>query len=382
MENTHTRSDVVGPGSPPVEPDVVPDLRERPPVPRGLLAGVAVLLVLGGAGAIVRAPLHSIGPGPARDVLDMIQIRGAETHPSAGELLLTTATVSGAPLNLWEVLWVWIDPGVGTTARHNVVQPGVTDDEQSARNVFDMERSKLSAELAAFEALGTPATRITGARVISLIEGGPSDGVLEPRDVLIEVRGRAVEGPGDVVDALEGTSVGSTAEVVFRRDGEQRAATITTGAALDDPDRAVIGVFLGEAYRLPHEVEIDTQRIGGPSGGLVFALSIVDVLTPEDLTRGHIIAATGTIEVERGADGSARIGVIGAVREKVQGAEAAGATVFVLPADEAEEARALAPQGMIVLGVETLRDAIAQLEALAPREAPGATGERAAGGSA
>lgn len=343
---------------------------QQPPAgPRRLLITAAVVLIVGGAGAIVRVPVHSIGPGPARDVLGLIQVEGVETYPSTGQLLLTTATVSGSPLNLWELVWSWADPNLGTTARRNVVHPGTTDREQSARNVFDMEQSKLLAELAAFEVLGTPASPVRGARVISVIEEGPAHGVLEPRDVLLTVHGQPVDGPGDVLAALRGVEVGDEIVVTLRRDGQRRTERLTTGAAADDADRAVIGVFIGEAYRLPHDVEIDTERIGGPSGGLVFALAIIDVLSADDLTRGHVIAATGTIGDDLGEDGTATIGVIGAVAEKVRAARSSGATVFMLPAVEADEARALAPDDMIVVGVATLGEAIEALRALPERDA-------------
>jgi PDZ domain-containing protein len=202
----------------------------------------------------------------------LIKVSGARTYPSKGKLLLTTASVSDHALTVWEYLWALVDPNVGTIPRKYLVPPGVSDAEQNARNLRDMEQSKLAAEAAAFRALGKPVVTINGARVVS----------------------------------------------------------------------------------------IDTQQIGGPSGGLVFALSIYDAFTPADFTHGHVIAVSGTID----ADGA--VGAIGAIEEKIRGARAARADVFIAPNDQGEAgvARLLAPPGMRVIGVATLQEAIAALRGL------------------
>ena len=43
------------------------------------------------------------------------------------------------------------------------------------------------------------------------------------------------------------------------------------------------------------KVKIDSHEIGGPSAGLMFTLEIYNQLVEDDLTRGHEIAGTGTI---------------------------------------------------------------------------------------
>lgn len=353
----------------PIQADPEPGLVGDPSPRKGSRLGVAiaVALIVIGTGSIVRVPVHSVGPGPARDVLDLIKIEGTQTHPSRGKLLLTTASVSGQPLTLWEWLYVWLDPTLATTPRNTVVQPGLDDEEQTAQNFLDMEQSKLLAELAAFEAIGQPATRIRGARVLSVIEDGPADGKLESGDVIVAIDGGDVASEDDVGRLIGRVDVGEPVTFTVRRAGAERTVEVETRAARDDEDRPVVGIFVGEAWRLPHDIEIETEQIGGPSGGLVFALSIVDVLTPDDLTRGHVIAATGTIE--RGADGVSRVGRIGAVPEKVRAARSVGATVFMLPASEAAEAERLAPDDLIVIGVETLAEAIDALRALPRRPA-------------
>ena len=97
----------------------------------------------------------------------------------------------------------------------------------------------------------------------------------------------------------------------------------------------------------------------GPSGGLVFALAVADALTPGDLTRGHKIAATGTIAL----DGT--VGRIGGVEQKVRAAEHVGADVFLVPFDEQAQAKAVA-RSIKVFGVRDIADAVAVLDGLQP----------------
>jgi len=132
----------------------------------------------------------------------------------------------------------------------------------------------------------------------------------------------------------------------------------------DEPGRTIIGVWPADTRRvtLPFEVEIDTDRIGGPSAGLAFALALIDELSPGELTGGVRVAATGTID----ADGT--IGSIGALRQKAVAVREAGATVFLVPASQSEDdlaaAREAAGPRVRVEAVATLDDALAILAEL------------------
>jgi PDZ domain-containing protein len=115
----------------------------------------------------------------------------------------------------------------------------------------------------------------------------------------------------------------------------------------------------GYRMDLPFPVDIDTSGVGGPSAGLMFALGILDAVTEGDLTRGHFVAGTGTIDVE------GRVGAIGGAREKVIGAEHDGAAVFLVPRANYEEAQRGAYRARLV-PVERLADAVQALCALPP----------------
>jgi len=108
----------------------------------------------------------------------------------------------------------------------------------------------------------------------------------------------------------------------------------------------------------PFSVEISLKDVGGPSAGLMFALGIVDKLTPGSLTGGKFIAGTGTI------DDSGHVGAIGGIAQKMVGARRKGATVFLSPAGNCAQARDTVPDGLRLVRVKTLSDAVEALEDL------------------
>jgi PDZ domain-containing protein len=111
-------------------------------------------------------------------------------------------------------------------------------------------------------------------------------------------------------------------------------------------------------YDFPVDVDIALDNVGGPSAGLMFALGIVEKLSPADITQGKVFAGTGTID----AQGS--IGPIGGVRHKMHGALNDGARWFFVPADNCPDVVGHVPEGLQVIPVATLDDAMTALESI------------------
>lgn len=106
------------------------------------------------------------------------------------------------------------------------------------------------------------------------------------------------------------------------------------------------------------KIAFKVGETGGPSGGLVFSIGLVELLTEQDLLQGRHIAGTGTI-TQRGV-----VGPIGGINEKIMSAKKVGATVFFAPVDNAEEISNV-PEGIKVVTVATLAQAINYLKSSA-----------------
>jgi PDZ domain-containing protein len=123
-----------------------------------------------------------------------------------------------------------------------------------------------------------------------------------------------------------------------------------------------LGILIGYKYDFPLDVKLQLGDVGGPSGGMMFALGIIDRLTTGDLTGGLHVAGTGTINE------SGEVGPIGGVVQKLYGAKRSGATVFLAPAANCEEIVGNEPAGLRVVKIEKLEDALGALEKLSKNE--------------
>jgi PDZ domain-containing protein len=101
-------------------------------------------------------------------------------------------------------------------------------------------------------------------------------------------------------------------------------------------------------------ISFDVKKTGGPSGGMIFAIGVVELLTQKDLLQGRHIAGTGTITTD------GKVGPIGGINQKILAAHKAGATLFIAPAGNRGDIANI-PSGIKVVTVATLAEAIAAL---------------------
>ena len=101
-------------------------------------------------------------------------------------------------------------------------------------------------------------------------------------------------------------------------------------------------------------ITFDVKKTGGPSGGMIFAIGVIELLAEIDLLRGRHIAGTGTISTD------GKVGAIGGINEKIRAAQKAGARLFLAPSGNSSEI-AHTPSGIRVVIVSTLNEAVAAL---------------------
>ena len=297
---------------------------------RLLAAGLFMALVVGAA--LVPVPYVTVSPGPTVDVLGqageepIVQVEGHRTYETDGELRLVTVSVSKPEhdVSLGEALTAWAVDDDAVLPRALLYPESASDDLERAQSAAEMVSSQDSAVAAALTELGHDLP--TYAEVTGIVPDSPSDGVLEPRDRLLQVAGRRIRDSGDLIAVLERIGPGGEVTGTVRRDGERIPFELTSTRSPQAPGRAVIGAFVGTGFDFPFEVSVGIDdTIGGPSAGLVFAMSVHDMLTPGSLTGGAVVAGTGTIT----PDGT--VGPIGGVQQKIAGAADVGAELFLVP---------------------------------------------------
>ena len=300
-------------------------------------------------------------PGPTFDVLGeidgkpVIKINDQTSYDSEGKLDVLTVSIVGRPErtpNWIEIALAWIDPNQKVVPVEALFPPDRTTEEVRAESSAMMEVSQQGAVAAALDYLGYESPR--EVYVATVNQDSPSSGKLVAADFVISVNDervtsleqlRSIVGEWDEQDPLK---------VVVSRDGALITHLITPTKDAEGNYR--LGIMVGYKYDFPVDVELQLGEVGGPSGGMMFALGIIDRLSPADITGGLHIGGTGTIQ-ESGV-----VGPIGGVVLKLHGAKAAGATVFLAAAGNCPEIVGNEPEGLLVVKIEKLSDAVSALE--------------------
>ena len=338
---------------------------KRTPRSRGILVSGALAVVLGAAGLLLPAQYVVESPGPTFNTLgtagekDIIQIEGERSYPTDGQLDLTTVYVAGGPstnISIFRALGGWASRDDVVYPTDFLYAPGTTGTEVDEENAAAMTSSQESAVAAALTLLDIGFTQ--ELTVANVVDGSPADGVLEQGDTVVAVGEEQIEGIDTLRAALNDVG-GGTAEVTVRRDGSDVTEKITPRLA--ESGTYQLGVELATTFDFPFDVKIGDgiDQVGGPSAGMMFALGIVDRLTPGQLTNGKHFAGTGTI------DAAGNVGPIGGIRQKLIGASDAGAKYFLAPEANCAEVVDHIPDGLQVVSVSTLTEARDAVEKLA-----------------
>jgi Lon-like protease len=327
------------------------------------LASAGFLVVLLSAlAALLPVPYVALSPGPTTNTLGragnaaLIRIEGRKTYNDTGHLDLTTVSVLGGPrqrLDLVTALRGWLDRSVSVIPEEQVYPKGSTAKQVEQESNAEMKDSQESATTAALRSLGIPVT--THVEVAQVGKGSPAQGKLLAGDVVTEVDGAEVDGGAELRALITRHKPGEDVTLTVERDGSKLTRTITTAA---DDGHAIVGIQTQDGAEYPFRVDIGLRDVGGPSAGLMFALGIVDKLTPGSMTGGRFVAGTGTI------DGSGKIGAIGGIPQKMLGAKRSGATIFLAPAGNCAEAARTVPDGLTLVKVTTLESALSSLDKL------------------
>lgn len=329
-----------------------------------MLVVPVVLLVLGVVVAsALPVPYVRLSPGPTFNVIGtvdgtpLITIEGTTTYPTAGHLDMTTVSESGGPvgrLTLGDALRGWVDPVARVVPIEQLYPEDATPEQVKEESQVAFSDSQSDAVAAALRHLDIPVATLT---VVSQVQAGaPADGRLEAGDVLVSLDGTKVSSPKDVGAAVRAKPVGTTFSFVVRRDGATRTVEVTS-AARPEKGTPYLGILTGITYRGPFTVDFALDDVGGPSAGTMFALGIVDKLTPGELNGGRFVAGTGTITAE------GEVGPIGGIEQKMVGARRAGAELFLAPESNCDAVVGNVPEGLVVTPMATLDDAVARVEA-------------------
>lgn len=304
-------------------------------------------------------------PGSASEVAPMIHVQNADKDEK-GTFMMTTVSASYANVAL---LIASVFNSNSEVVRKETRLGDKTEQEYAAEQVYYMNSSQSFAVQAAYHAANIPYTDVVDYLYVFSVPATGNREQFRPGDKIISVEGQTIPDPDALSALLSRRKIGDPVDVLLQREDKEVKEKVKLVEVKNQETGAVkpgLGVVIGAVQKVKPEVEgktvsfVDTD-VGGPSAGLMFTMEIYNQLTPGDLTKGHRVAGTGTIE----ADGS--VGAIGGVKHKIVAADRKGAEIFFVPVKNYDEAKAKADQigtDMKLVPVSTLAEALKYMQEL------------------
>jgi len=325
-----------------------------------------VFLVLGIVGILAAmaapAPYVIEMPGPVFNAMasldgkKVITVSGADTYESKDRFDVLTVQTRGGP----ELPPTWIEVFLAMLDSEKVVVPmesvypkGVSQKQEEQVTTQMMLDSQRDAIAVALKQQGYKFP--TYLAVDSIRKKTPAEGVFKVDDRVLSVDGKEAKVYSDITSMVK-ASAGREVSFVVDRAGTEKTLKLKPIKDTDGVYR--VGIFVGYRYDFPVDVKIYLGNVTGPSGGLMFSLSLLDLMTPGDLSGGHHVAGTGTISP------TGEVGAIGGIRLKMIAARNAGADYFLAPKSNCDEIIGHVPKGLTVRAVDTYEDALNMLSDL------------------
>lgn len=314
------------------------------------------------AAFFIKSPYVILSPGNPQNILGpAITISGTKIYPTTGKLSVTSVMVTDPDSYMtgFDVLYAWMSDERAVMPRVEIYPQGESVEDSIRAGVQEMTDSQVSATAAALGYLGY---ELNSKLIISQVnEQTNAYKVLKVGDEVISLDNIKYKSQSEIARSLDEKNPGQIVSVKVLRSGSQIIEEQIKLSAREDGS-AYIGIGITNKYDFPFEVKIQLKETGGPSGGLIFALGIIDKLTEQDLIRSRNIAGTGTIST------SGQVGPIGGIAEKIIGAEKAGVQVFFTPVQNCAELvdidqilKNKGPKGMKIVPVATLSEAVSIL---------------------
>jgi PDZ domain-containing protein len=327
------------------------------------VAGVGLLVLALSIASVSLLPTNSglEAPGVSLAIEPMVKIPAQYLHPPSGSFYLVTV-ISYAPITAGMWALGQVDPAIKIVPPEVVVPRNTTPQEQAKQGYQMLDDSETTAIAVGLQLAGYPATMVgKGVAVVSILPDSHANDILQNGDVITGLNGNPVRTTSDLTQLIQAQHPNAIVRMDIQRGGERLQVSVPLMASASPGDKPKIGIAIASAgfdFKPPFPISIVTQKIdGGPSAGLMFTLTVYNLLSTEDLSGGRKIAGTGTINL----DGT--VGPIGGVKQKVFAAESVGAKYFLCPVDNYADAVSVA-KSIQVVKIATVQQAIDFLKAL------------------
>lgn len=301
-------------------------------------------------------PYYISAPGGLMDTKDKIENSDFEMSGS-----LNMAYVTEIHATIPTLIWAFFDPDWDVETEAETVTGSESVEDMEFRNKMMLEEASNTALKLAYDKSDIE-YKMKNIKVYLTYIDDLANTNLEVGDQIIEADGHKISTKEDLYNYISTKKVGDKVNFKVIRDNEKQTKTATLIDVLGEPK---VGALLSETFDLKsdHPVELEFKDSeSGPSGGLMLTLTLYSYLNEIDLTHGHTIVGTGTID----EDGN--VGEISGVKYKLIGAVDKGADIFLVPdGDNYKEAKKVKEEKgykIDLVPVKTFDEALEYLENL------------------
>ena len=319
-----------------------------------LIIIIVVLILLN----LIPTPYFLVIPGQAVNLSENITVENGEKD-AKGQFLLTSTAIIKANLLLY--IYGFFDPNIDLINRDDKIL--LSMDQKDYTNIMEnkMQESQMISKVVALRKAGySPEISGRGILINGILDNSPVKNKLLPGDVIIKIDEKQVYTLEDFSEISRSYNSGQTVRITFLRDNSTYSTSIPL-IELPSTDNKIerigIGVYADTKdlqCRFPLEIEIDLEKIKGPSAGLMIALEILNQLTENDLSSSLVIAGTGNLSMD------GRITEVDGIKQKIVSAKKHKADVFLVPQKNYPEALKFC-QGIKIIPVDDFDDALIKL---------------------
>jgi len=319
-----------------------------------LIIIIIVLILLN----LIPTPYFLVIPGQAVNLRENITVENGEKD-AKGQFLLTSTAIIKANLLLY--IYAFFDPNIDLIDKDDEIL--LSMDQKDYTNIMEnlMQESQMISKVVALRKAGySPEISGRGILINGILDNSPVKNKLLPGDVIIKIDEKQVYTLEDFSEIIRSYNSGQTVRITFLRDNSTYSTSIPL-IELPSTDNKIerigIGVYADTKdlqCRFPLEIEIDLEKIKGPSAGLMIALEILNQLTENDLSSSLVIAGTGNLSMD------GRITEVDGIKQKIVSAKKHKADVFLVPQKNYPEALKFG-QSIKIIPVDDFDDALIKL---------------------
>ena len=298
-------------------------------------------------------PYYIDAPGGLTNLNKKVTIKGKKID---GSYNLTYVSEYKASIPL--IVYSWFNKDYDIYKKEDILLDNESDKEYYERDRLFLEESLSNAVISAYSLAGKKVDKSNNYLYVGyILDNSNTD--LKVGDSIISIDKVKVNTKEDVNKLLSKKNVDDKISIKVKNNNKE----YTRYAYLKkEKDKIIIGIIPIEVfdYKVNPKVDIKTSASeSGGSGGLMLALTIYDLLVDNNLSKGRVIAGTGTI------DSNGNVGEIGGIKYKIKGAVKDKAEVFFVPKENYKEAKKLVDKRgykIKLVKVNTLEDAVNYLK--------------------